>query len=148
MDPLTDFEPRKKPMVLYIIIGIPLIIIIVLSILLAVKSGNKEKNEDPIDPVKNDHLIPIKESFYINDTDDGATKYKGRGKHLNSEYYKILDIYNMAPTKSRSILTHFKTYKQTSEYSSPCSMIIMVLTYFGIEPPGERTCQIEFGINP
>ena len=115
MEPLTnDIEPltdgngqRKKPIILYIIIGVLSVTVIVLSILLAVKTGGKKENPnpnpniDPIDPVKDDHLIPIKESFYINDTDDAATKYKGRGKHLNSEYYKILDIYNMKSTQTR-----------------------------------------------
>ena len=162
IEPLTgDKGQRKKPMILYIIIGVLLIVVIILSIILAVKSRNKEENSnpnpepitpkpnpEPFDPVKDDHLIPIKESFYINDTDDGATKYKGRGKHLNTEYYKILDIYNMNSTQNRSILTHFKTYQQSSEYSSPCAMIIMILTYFNIEPPGERSCAIEFGIDP
>ena len=186
MDPLLDNVPRKKPIVLYIIIGVLAVVVIVLSILLGIKSAEKEENKnpetpkpsdsvqpsdttepsdttvpsdstepsdsaepsEPINPVKPEHLIPIKESFYVDDTDDAATKYKGRGTHLNSEYYKILDIYNMQPTANRSILTHFKTYQQTSEYTSPCAMIIMILTYFGIEPPGERTCALSFGLNP
>ena len=54
----------------------------------------------------------------------------------------------MKPTSSRAILTNFKTYQQTSEFSSPCSLIIMILTYYGLEAPGERNCSILFGLDP
>ena len=54
----------------------------------------------------------------------------------------------MQPTANRAILTHFKTYQQTSEFSSPCSLIIMILTYYGLQAPGERECSINFGLEP
>ena len=157
MEPLTgESEQRKRPMLLYIIIAVLLIVVIVLSIILAVNSGKNEDSTEgqkqdnaPINPIKNDHIIPVNDSFYSNDTEFGAYQYHGKGNHLDSEYYKILDVYNMESNSHRSILTHFKTYQQTSEYSAPCSLFIMVLTYYGIDPPGERYCSTEFfGLEP
>ena len=54
----------------------------------------------------------------------------------------------MESNKNRTILTHFKTYQQTSEYSSPCSLIIMILNYYNMEAPGERNCSLAFGLTP
>jgi hypothetical protein len=158
MEPLFDEKnaPRKRPIILYIIIGILLIVIIVLSILLAIKSSDKgkeapkeEDKKEPFNPIKKDHFIPVNEFFYINDTGEyGAYSYQGIGNHLDSEYFKILDVYNMKSNKNRTILTHFKTYQQTSEYSSPCSLIIMILNYYNMEAPGERNCSLTFGLTP
>ena len=175
MESLTgEAIPRKRPIILYIIIGVLLIVVIVLSILLAINSGNKDKKEEnnitpndpkesgkeeeegenekekekPFNPIKEDHFINVTDSFYSDDIEYGAYSYHGIGNYLNSEYYKILDVYNMQPTKNRAILTNFKTYQQTSEFSSPCSLIIMIMTYYGLEAPGERECSIKFGLNP
>jgi len=152
-----DTAPPKRPTLLYIIIGVLLIIVVVLSVLLAIQSGgkaNKEENKDQekdkeiVNPVKDDHLIPINESYYIDTKEDGAYSYHGCGNHFDSEYYKILDVYNMQPNQNRSILTHFKTYQQTSEFSSPCSLIIMILTYYNMSAPSERHCSaVDFGYN-
>ena len=149
MEPLTgETEQRKRPIILYIIIGVLLIAVIVLSILLAIKSGEKEEKNEVFNPIKEDHFIKITGSFYTDDPDLGANSYHGCGNQLESEYYKIPDIYNMQPTANRAILTHFKTYQQTSEFSSPCSLIIMILTYYGLQAPGERECSINFGLEP
>ena len=149
MEPLTgETEQRKRPIILYIIIGVLLIAVIVLSILLGINLGDKEEKNEVFNPIKEDHFIKIKDSFYIDDPEFGANSYHGCGNHLESEYYKILDVYNMKPNANRSILTHFKTYQQTSEFSSPCSLIIMILTYYGLEAPGERECSIRFGLEP
>ena len=147
-DPLSGVnEQKKRPIILYIIIGILLIIVIVLAILLGVKSKDK-KNEisNPIN--KKNITIPVNDSFYTDDIEYGAYSYHGSGNHLDSEYFKILDVYNMKSTKSRAILTKFKTYQQTSEYSSPCSLIIMILNYYNMDVPGERECSIDFGLTP
>jgi hypothetical protein len=142
----------KRPVILYIIIVILLIIIIILSILLGLKYGEKEDKKEEqkeiINPINRDHFIPVTDQFYKNDIDNGAFAYHGSGNHLDSEYFKILDVYNMKPTKNRSILTHFKTYQQTSEFTSPCSLIITIMTYYGMEAPGERNCSLLFGLDP
>ena len=121
-------EQRKRPIILYLIIEILLIVIIILSIFLAIKSSDKtedkkeEKNEDKkkiknkikkdiINPIHEENFISVKDSFYIDDPDNGANSYHGIGNHLESKYYKILDVYNMKPNNNRSILTNFKIYQ-------------------------------------
>ena len=149
METLVDSPQQKKPIILYIIIGVLLIVVIVLSILLVVKSnGKKEEKKEPFNPINQEHFIPVNDSFYKDDPEYGAYSYHGEGTHLDSEYFKILDIYNMQPNKNRAILTHFKTYQQTSEYSSPCSLIIMIMNYYNLKVPGERECSIDFGLDP
>ena len=146
-DNLTgETEQRKRPIILYIIIGLLVIIVIVLSIILADKS--KDEKQETFNPIKKEHFIPVKDSFYTDDIENGAYSYHGEGTHLDSEYFKILDVYNMKPTKTRAILSNFKTYQQTSEYSSPCSLIIMILTYYKMNAPGERECSLDFGLTP
>ena len=146
-DPLSGVnEQKKRPIILYIIIGILLIIVIVLAILLGVKS--KDKKNEISNPINKKNIIPVNDSFYTDDIEYGAYSYHGSGNHLDSEYFKILDVYNMKSTKSRAILTKFKTYQQTSEYSSPCSLIIMILNYYNMDVPGERECSIDFGLTP
>ena len=140
-DPLSGVnEQKKRPIILYIIIGILLIIVIVLAILLGVKS--KDKKNEISNPINKKNIIPVNDSFYTDDIEYGAYSYHDSGNHLDSEYFKILDVYNMKSTKSRAILTKFKTYQQTSEYSSPCSLIIMILNYYNMDAPGERECSI------
>ena len=57
-------------------------------------------------------------------------------------------MYNMQQTKNRAILTHFKTYQQTSEFSSLCSFVIMILNYFNTPAPSENHCSaLDFGLN-
>lgn len=150
MEPLTgEPENRKRPIILYIIIGVLLIAVIVLSVLLGLKSKNNEEDKkEPFNPINEKNYILVTNSFYLNDIENGAYSYHGSGNHLDSEYFKILDVYNMKPNANRSILTHFKTYQQTSEFSSPCSLIIMITTYYNLTPPGERSCSILFGLEP
>lgn len=153
-EPLTldkevgNIEQAKKPILLYIIIVILIIIIIVLSILLGIEINKKKCKEESINPINEKNFIPVTQSFYTNDIENGAYSYHGCNNHLDSEYYNILDVYNMKKTDNRAILTHFKTYQQTSEFSSPCSLIIMILTYFNKEAPGERQCSLDFGLDP
>ena len=155
-DPLSgEVNKGKKPVILYIIIAVLLVVIIILSILLIIKSSGKKeeksngnKQEDIINPINEKNFIPVNGSFYEDDEEQGAYSYHGIGNHLDSEYFKILDVYNMKPTKNRSILTNFKTYQQTSEFTSPCSLIIMILTYYNMEAPTERDCSLDFGLDP
>ena len=128
-DPLSDsIKETKRPILLYIIIVVLIIVIIILSILLAIESSDRKEKVDIINPINEKNFLPVTDSFYIDDPENGAYSYHGIGNHLQSEYFKILDVYNMKSTKTRSILTNFKTYQQTSEFSSPCSLIIMILT--------------------
>ena len=148
--PLLDSEGTKRPTLLYIIIAILAVAVIALIIVVATKKCEdcecdcKTETNPPI-PYNNDHFIPINESFFTNKT-EGSYALQGTLNHFDSPYFKMVDIYNMESNANRTILSRFKTYQQTSEYSSHCAAIIMALTYYGDIPPGERDCMIKAGI--
>lgn len=148
-DPLTNIsENNKRPTILYIIIGVLIAIIIVLIIVIAVKKCDdcdecpKCKCEEP-SPYNTDHFIKIKESFYT-DRIEGSKALQGELNHLNSPYFKMVDVYNMVSNENRTIFSKFKTYQQTSEVSSQCAALIMALEYYGEEAPSERDCMMNF----
>ena len=62
----------------------------------------------------------------------GADEYDGTLDHTNSKYYTINDYYNMKSNKNLHILSKFKTYQQTTEYSCGCAATLMVLNYYNI----------------
>ena len=72
-DLVGESVQRKRPIILYIIIGILVIIVIVLAILLGVKSGEKDedKKQETFNPIIQKNFIPVKDSFYTNDTENG-----------------------------------------------------------------------------
>ena len=75
-----------------------------------------------------ENVTPI-EKHVINEKDAGASEVD----HPDSEYFKILDVYNMEPTDTRLILPHFKTYQQEESYTCGPSSAYMVLNYFDPE---------------
>ena len=56
-----------------------------------------------------------------------ALEIQGQLNHFDSPYFKMVDVYNMKSNDNRTILSKFKTYQQTSEYSAHCACIIMTL---------------------
>ena len=62
--------------------------------------------------------------------DDGADSVERNGDHENSPYYKSPDFYNMESSSSLTILPHFKTMQQSSEWSCGVTSTLMVLNYF------------------
>jgi len=97
-------------------------------------------------PIDESHFIPVKQEC-LNSGIGGAKQFQTKKDILDSEYFKNLDIYNMESTKTRSIISHFKTYQQTSEYSAYCAVMIMVANYFNKTIPSERQCMIDFGVD-
>ena len=91
MEPLlNESEPKKRPVILYIVIGVLLIIIIILGILTGIKFANNEsKNEEkpvekpeekqPFNPINQSHFIEVNDSFYTNESEYGAYSYHGSG---------------------------------------------------------------------
>lgn len=51
--------------------------------------------------------------------------------HPQSRYYVFNDYYNMESDETLHILTHFKTYRQTTEYTCGAACCLMVLNWFG-----------------
>lgn len=61
----------------------------------------------------------------------GADSIERQGDHPDSPYFSRLDYYNMESTDTLTILTHFKTHQQTSEWSCGVSSALMVLDWYG-----------------
>lgn len=62
--------------------------------------------------------------------EDGADSVERDGDHEGSVYFNQLDFYNMQSTDTLTILPHFKTIQQTSEWSCGVCATMMVLDYF------------------
>lgn len=60
------------------------------------------------------------------------TPTKGDNDHFDSPYWKPLDVYNMVPTPSLSIIPKFATYQQSMDYSCGAASALLVLTYYGV----------------
>ena len=160
---LGENQNRKNPIILYIIIGVLLVLLIVFIILYATKTCDcqceapvptsepihsdidtdspDEPEKTPYDP---SHFIPIKESFYT-DRIEGSNALQGKLNHFDSPYFKMVDVYNMESNENRTILSNFKTYQQTSEYSGHCAAVVMALNYYDDEV-SERECMISMGV--
>ena len=63
--------------------------------------------------------------------EDGADSVEREGDHVDSPYFSNLDFYNMESTDTLTILTHFQTQQQTSEWSCGVSSALMVLNWYG-----------------
>jgi len=63
----------------------------------------------------------------------GADAYGNGGDHPDSKYYVNPDFYNMKSDDNLTILSHFKTFQQTSEWSCGNATTLMVLEHFGID---------------
>ena len=63
--------------------------------------------------------------------EDGADSVERDGDHKGSPYYNHVDFYNAKPTNTLTILRHFKTQQQTTEWSCGVSTAIMVLDWYG-----------------
>ena len=138
--PLLELSGPKRPIILYVIIGVQFIAIIALIIVIAVHKSDKCPK---VEPYNTKHFIPINESFYTNRI-EGSKSFQGLLNHFDSPYFKMVDIYNMESNSNRTIFSNFKTYQQTSEYSAQCSALIMALGYYGDTAPSERQCMMDF----
>jgi hypothetical protein len=61
----------------------------------------------------------------------GADSVERDGDHPGSPYFNSLDVYNLKPTGSLTILQNYKTQQQTSEWSCGPSAALTVLEWFG-----------------
>lgn len=70
---------------------------------------------------------------YTADLDDdyGADSVERDGDHVDSPYFSTLDFYNMESNDTLTILTHFNTQQQTSEWSCGVSSALMILNWYG-----------------
>jgi len=67
----------------------------------------------------------------------GADAFDHTLDHADSSYYVINDYYNMASGDGLHILSRFRTYQQTTEYSCACASALMVLEHYGVHDYNE-----------
>ena len=63
--------------------------------------------------------------------EDGADSAERLGDHQDSPYYNNLDFYNMESSDTLTILNHFQTQQQTSEWSCGVSSALMTMNWYG-----------------
>lgn len=99
-------------------------ICIALSILLLVGcSATKSETRDKSFMIKTKDLDP----------NSGADSYASAGDNSKSRYYVNLDFYNMKSDDQLTIIEHFKTLQQTTEWSCGPATMAMVLYNFGLK---------------
>ncbi len=101
-----------------------LVIMMTLSFSLAMAEGNYT------DEMKFDDGVDLSE-------EDGADSVERLGDHPDTPYFNHLDFYNMESTDTLTILSHFKTMQQSSEWSCGVASAMMVLEWYGLR--GEYT---------
>lgn len=62
---------------------------------------------------------------------EGAAGVEREGDHTDSKYYVSYDFYNMQPTDTLTILPHFKTQQQATEWTCGPTSALMVLEHYG-----------------
>lgn len=64
------------------------------------------------------------------DPDYGADSVERDGDHEDSPYFSTLDFYNLEPSDTLTILPHFKTQQQSSEWNCGVSSVLMILNHY------------------
>ncbi len=84
---------------------------------------------DTVETAQESHVIPYPADYNL--TSEGASAYQGIGNVKNSPYYTSVDYYNLKSTNTLTILSHYKTYQQTTEITCGPAAVLTVLHYFG-----------------
>lgn len=84
-----------------------------------------------------DQTIPFPADY--DTTASGASSYQNCGDHADSIYFTHPDYFSMTSNDTLTILTGFKTYQQTTEYTCGPAAALMVLHHFGEESYDEMT---------
>ena len=78
-----------------------------------------------------EQTIPYPEKYGNCPVQDGASSFGGAADHLQSRYYVANDYFHMESDATLHILSQFKTYQQTTEYTCGAASALMVLNWFG-----------------
>jgi hypothetical protein len=76
------------------------------------------------------------------DPNGGADLYAGKGNHSDSPYYGHPDYYALTSNDHLTILSHYKTFQQTAEYTCGPAAILTALYHLGITRYTERALAI------
>ncbi|MDF3002729.1 MAG: Uncharacterized protein K0Q48_2848 [Bacillota bacterium] len=75
----------------------------------------------------------------------GADAYDNAGDHAASKYYVSPDFYNMKSNDELTIISKFKTFQQTAEWSCGSATILTVLEHFGVSEYSEWDIAVKSG---
>lgn len=88
-------------------------------------------------------VIKIKKNIDVN---AGADYYNDKtADHSESKYYKNPDFYNLKSDDQLTMISNFKTYQQTAEWSCGSATILMILEHFGVHQYGEWDIAVKSG---
>lgn len=82
----------------------------------------------PLAKAEDKQVIPYPDGYVT--TEEGASAYAGIGNVKNSPYYKQPDFYNLKSNKNLTLLSHYKTYQQTTEITCGPAAALTVLYHF------------------
>lgn len=85
-----------------------------------------------------ENTIPYPEKYGNEPYREGASAFSGTVDHNQSRYYVANDFFNMKSDATLHILSNFKTYQQTTEYTCGAASALMVLNWFGKEQFHEK----------
>ena len=86
--------------------------------------GKQETAENFSDEMKIPYAVDLS-------PEDGPDSIERQGDHADSPYFAHPDVYNMESTDTLTVLTHFKTMQQTSEWSCGVAAALMVMDWYG-----------------
>lgn len=66
------------------------------------------------------------------DPQGGANAHAGKGDNPHSRFYVNPDFYNLKSDSALTILTHFQTMQQTTEWSCGCIAVLLALNHLGV----------------
>lgn len=99
--------------------------------LLMALAGCAAANQTPVIETQGNYSDDMKIAYGEDiSVEDGADSVEREGDHKGSPYFTQLDFYNMESTDTLTILPHFKTIQQSSEWSCGVTSALMVLNYY------------------
>lgn len=112
---------------------LPLLLTLCVICIIPTSCNSKTIKDAKVDEIRNTpitkHTIPYPSGY--DTTSSGASSYDGIDDHTDSNYYKTLDVYNLKSKGSLTVISNFKTYQQTTEYTCGASSALMVLYHYG-----------------
>lgn len=75
----------------------------------------------------------------------GADAYDNAGDHVHSDYWVNPDFYNMTSNDHLTIIPHFKTFQQTTEWSCGPATALTVLNNLGVTSYTEWSLAVGMG---
>lgn len=87
-------------------------------------ANNTQKTGNYTDEMKIPYAVDLS-------PEDGADSVERLGDHRDSPYFAHPDVYNLVSSDSLTVLTHFKTIQQSSEWSCGVAAALMVLEWYG-----------------